>query len=153
MWRGYAADAGVSIGFRVEKLADRVDRVVYDEQEYRMKVQATLEGFRLSGNTGERICGDLIMLAARYKDSVWAEEHEYRLAEWRKQGDPEVNFRPGRFGLIPYVGVEIDRAAIESICIGPGNFQREFSESLSWFLRKLGMTSVKVTKSKVALRP
>ncbi|MBU4215626.1 MAG: DUF2971 domain-containing protein [Actinobacteria bacterium] len=165
MWRGYAPDNGVSLGFSSAPLqaatGAQLRKVLYDESQFQDSVTEVLDAAKADSPElkGERLCARLFELAFLLKDPAWAEEQEWRLLspQRRARAASELQFRQGRFGLVPYFPLSLGetgslRDLDPSLMVGPGAFQEQFSESLSWFLPSVGVPAASVALS-VGLRP
>lgn len=162
LWRGYAPDNGVSIGIPTVHLesSGELGAVIYDEGTFLSRVEEAIEG-AISGVEslrGERLCRELFKLSYLFKSAAWAEEKEWRLLLHRRRGvrREELRFRPGRIGIVPYSEISLSSESgplVSSLTIGPGAFQSDFVECLSWFLPEVGVLGINPNLSRVGLRP
>jgi len=148
-WRAYAADgAGYAIGFegsfewRVKstntdsgETRARLIRVVYDRGEQKDLVRPLLDKVIVSLNRCPEKSGEieqatfsasgslawaLERLSVVCKNPGFREEQEWRLVASDPIWGEKIHFRPGRFGLTPYVQLcGAERLPLREVAIGP----------------------------------
>lgn len=140
-WRAYcSAGNGYSIGFAPAVFRDldndfHLIKCVYKPSDQRRLCQALVDSFletesALDGKpkgllTAARRLGwvsKLLLVAASIKSAGFKEEAEWRLVVTR-QNDDALCFRPGRFGVVPFVSIplarEAERLPVAEIVTGP----------------------------------
>ena len=176
-WRGYGGGAGDAVALSLETrwFGKHVDlmSVLYDETEQRGIIDAAIADVldiqrRFSSDAqGEletfliaECCGYLRSVLAphllRFKSPYWKNEQEWRVV-LPLAGRDGLKFRPGRFGLIPYVEVPLvvegpcKPIPLREVVIGPHPHQELASLSMGVYLA-IGRTGAMVRKSRVPLR-
>lgn len=143
-WRGYANyGAGYSIGFSRKFLGEisgcRLLAVEYDgerqRQRYREAINRKIDQIMGAAQSGlvddEKVVSSaivdlfrecLIFYFCSFKGHAFSEESEWRLLFIRvgDGGGEKVCFRPSKYGVTPYVKIELDGACIGAVKVGPG---------------------------------
>ena len=145
-WRAYCPPGeGVSVGLRYAELAKAARRqqfelvtCLYDKRTQhklvRQMVRSALNKYRkaraaraltyaeaypFSGG----LAVDLFKLAPRLKHGSFTEEREWRVVKSAIAGSPEVQFRPGKTFVVPYVAFSIETKTnpfpIFEVVVGP----------------------------------
>ena len=81
--------------------------------------------------------GDLIELAATFKDKGFSEEEEFRVISQAGEGDDSIKFRHKNNKLIPYLEMDISLDCIKAVHIGPMSEQELAYTSMAAFVRKI----------------
>jgi len=81
--------------------------------------------------------GDLIELAATFKDEGFSEEQEVRVITRREEGDDSITYTPNGDKLTPCLEVPISLDCIKAIHVGPMRDQDLAFRSMSAFVRKV----------------
>lgn len=98
-------------------------------------------------------------LAPVFKDPAFAEEKEWRLIRLTQHQD-QIKFREGRSMLIPYLEIDLRKAAqhlripaIRTVTVGPCPNEELARQSVQWLLASEGMSQATVKSSLVPFRP
>lgn len=138
-WRGYASPGGYAIGFDTAALAQIVDtepryagllQVEYGPTAVESMVKHVIDSFepkRPISRTGSTISLEgwshtnehVLARLAAVKHPAFREEAEWRIITRADPAEPQINFRDGALGLIPYRMITI-ATAIREIIVGPG---------------------------------
>jgi Protein of unknown function (DUF2971) len=138
-WRGYAgAHYGFAIGFKTEKLKEygnkakfNLRQCIYDKdvQENIIKEmsQYYLQDAIISGQPQDVVINAffnaIINFGALFKNSLFAEEKEWRLISSQPIDTSDLQFRQGRSMIIPYVGISLRGSSfdtpIDHVVVGP----------------------------------
>lgn len=128
-WRGYGGDGGFALGLASDVLRDteaELIQVQYGEAAKAPVIDRILAEIasepRGHPNATGWLQGETIALPAlaSIKHDVFQEEREWRLVALGRRG-ADGAYRPGTYGVIPYIELEIDLgAAVREIVVGPG---------------------------------
>lgn len=175
-WRGYTAEFGYSIGFdslalgAVEPHIDdfdspngavlaqaRYDQAEFDEILDRWAKQIHEWRAGHPGTKGWSAMWWMMHLLASIKDSSFVEENEWRLVLTKSAhnlpDDTELRFRASRLGLVPFVRLPFEAAAVKTVRVGPGPNPELRAHGLRDLLDRLGFGHVEVYVSSVPYRP
>lgn len=157
-WRGYCADgSGYCLEIEAGKILERARNIydsvhlmdcVYKQNEKDERIRQTLNDGWLAYNNAtsqeekrvalNRVEEEIILLASYFKHPSFSEEKEQRLVIILEYAaDEKLEFRNGRYSLIPYIEIPISLDTITSIRIGPTLEKRLAERSLSLFLENL----------------
>jgi hypothetical protein len=89
------------------------------------------------GNASLDSLGDLIALAATFKDEGFSEEQEVRIITRAGEGDDSIVYTPKENKLIPRMEIPISLDCIKAIHVGPMSEQDLAFRSISAFIRKV----------------
>jgi Protein of unknown function (DUF2971) len=92
-----------------------------------------------------------VLLAMSFKNESFREEQEWRLIAPSPVG-AEMRYRPGRWGIIPYVEIPLDRRSIVEIWPGPTLDHELTVRTLEMFIARVYGLGPTVERSKIPLR-
>jgi hypothetical protein len=112
------------------------------------------------------LSGNYFLLAAKFKDEAFSEEREWRivfhairekvLEAHRAEPDRKlVEFRPGKFGVTPYVDFPLNLKTnnpLRRIVVGPCPHMEEAVDAVKFLLAANGIQGVEVEDSKIPYR-
>ena len=83
----------------------------------------------------DRLAKDIILLASYFKHSSFSEEKERRIIIILEH-DPinNIQFREGRFSVVPYIELPLSKRFIKKIIIGPSQHKELSKRALDMFL-------------------
>lgn len=174
-WRGYASGGGYAIGFKSEALRQvalidprtgnqapsmmgsevNLIRVTYGPDAISEMVSSVIGKIAPrpqahSGVHGHYQAGTVVIPAlARIKHEAFREEREWRLLTAPESAVAE--FRTSGLGLVPYLTLKIDSAAIQEVVVGPGSHMNLRLEGVRRLLKKLELSRV-VRRSEAPFR-
>lgn len=151
-WRGYCpSNNGYCIEIDMEGLLRHVQEIfpqarilkcLYDDEEKSKQIKTLLNKhwnrYKKSGQAAkkfvESLTPELLTLASHFKHSSFAEESEHRIVVELDGNQDLIKFREGRYSIIPYIEIPIERRYIKSIIIGPTPRPALASTGLTSFL-------------------
>jgi hypothetical protein len=169
-WRGYAAQGGVSIGFKLSRL-----KALCESKPSRLYLQKVLYVNPAGGKATDDIIDNLLQLdfnlpgspnfgyateytalhwGVGFKDIAFKEEEESRLVLLQTSFDTLKHRLRGSL-MVPYLELEIDQqsdALVEQVIVGPNAHQKQTAESIKGLLKVNGWNSVAVKCSKTPYR-
>jgi hypothetical protein len=168
--RGYAAQGGVSIGFKVSLLQAKLCRprlhrldlqqVRYVDPAGGKATNDIIDGllqidFDRPGSPNPAYYAETVSLhsSATFKHFAFEEEKEARLVLLQTTQRPKIRVRGSL--MVPYLEVDIDQqsdALVEQVIVGPNAHQEQTAESIEGLLRLNGWNAVKVKCSDTPYR-
>jgi hypothetical protein len=154
-WRGYAGGtSGFAIGFRAGAIQQatisesaesyELTQVLYGSQNAQelldeVATHLAQHGSGHAGTAGWAQFGRILKILARIKNPGFQEEQEWRLLQVTLGEWGRLEFRPGPYGISPYLTVSFMPAAIARVVVGPGAEQRATETAVRQLLsRHLG---------------
>jgi hypothetical protein len=119
--------------------------VIYDRKQQRSELQKLFEDDRSADRSDSgwstRIMLKAVRRALSFKNDGFEEENEWRLVSARPFGpSPPFQYRVTRWGIMPYVEIPFDRAAIEEVWLGPALDHQLTERPLKMFIEHCGLT-------------
>ena len=169
-WRGYAAQGGVSIGFKASRLQDHLCQ----PRPHRLYLQKVLYVDPAGGKVTNDLIDSLLHIdfdrpgspniayyahsvslhwSAGFKHFAFKEEKEARLVLFQTTQRPKLRVRGSL--MVPYLEVDIHQqsdALVEQVIVGPNAHQEQTAESIEGLLRLNGWNAVKVKCSDMPYR-
>jgi hypothetical protein len=171
-WRAYGKDgAGYCIGFKSVELARNAELSRFElmpivhkpELQERMlgdlfeRAIETLSeiGMPLDSNAASRILNEGSKLSLLFKNQGFEEEREWRLL--CTDATHQLQYRPGRWGIVPYKPIPFTHECIAEVWQGPTLDHAASTRTLELFLREHygeieGQPTVPVHRSAIPLR-
>lgn len=174
-WRAYgSADSAYSIGFQTNKLVEILGKhtfelhrcIYYDSAKYVSEIELFIEEY-INTNKKDKIKWETFILeffkmASTMKHNCFEEEDEYRIIsiEPIKYTHERVNFRPGKFMLIPYYSLPLGPTSIiKNITIGPcqhpnlsGDAVQGLAYRCGFYDSKMSLLNIEVLTSEIPFR-
>lgn len=156
-WRGYCPENnGYCIIFDLNELFEDVKskfekchlvQCVYDAKDKETKLKNVLNDYwqkylktrtkKEKNDLFTNLADELMLLASFFKHPSFEEEQEHRIVVILPFAtDEDLQFREGRFSLIPYIKLSAPRKTIKKICIGPTVHKELAKRALETFLEK-----------------
>jgi hypothetical protein len=157
-WRGYCSDNnGFCLVFDIEKTFEHVKEkhpnvhlmeCVYETNVKEKKIKEVLNNYWsqfFSASTKEKkkniidqLAKDVTLLASYFKHPSFSEEKEKRIVVILEfPAHSGLQFRTGRFSLIPFISLPVPRLCIKKICIGPTANKELAKRALEMFLETI----------------
>jgi hypothetical protein len=160
-WRGYAAQGGVSIGFKRSRLVDlryeptrfRFRRVQY-VNPHGGKASNEIIDTVFGWNSGIGASSTALDWGAFFKHNAFEEEKEWRLVMFHWSENPLQYWIRGSL-MVPYLQLDIGGSLdpfVEEVVVGPSAHQKQTAVSIQVFLKLKGWDWVKVRRSKIPYR-
>lgn len=131
---------------------DQADVEYEDEAQLQARAEAILDRFM---SDTEPDYASVVRELAAVKNPAFAEELERRIIAVFPDSDvPDLQFRSGRFGVVPYVEVPLPKKAIREVVIGPSlppEAETALTDALRVYLGPQG-AGVEVTRSSAPYR-
>jgi hypothetical protein len=173
-WRGYCpSNNGYCIVMDAQAIVDtlRANKInaqllpcLYDASKKRRQLTTLINTCEhryhdVGDKAFDALVGALKARASYFKDESFAEEREHRIIVTSPPRDKiKVEFRPGRYSLVPYIELDAPRSLIKQIIIGPNENQVLAERALQAFIESVtGVASwlnidVKIVRSKIPYR-
>lgn len=156
-WRGYCPDNNrFCLVFDINELFDCIKEVysdahlvecVYEKKEKRSKIVELLNEYwtkyftssdeKSKKNVMNELSWKVMLLASYFKHPSFSEEKEKRIVVIDQNGNgSELQFREGKYSIIPYLVLPSPRKNIKQIHIGPTSNKELSKRSLEMFLEK-----------------
>ncbi|MFC0452189.1 DUF2971 domain-containing protein [Rhodococcus jostii] len=177
-WRGYGANGGgFAIGFRTDALAElahelkpqgddkataplpKPQRVLYHPKDLERRCATVVEKilsfganaapFSAGGFDAIYIC---LPALAFMKHDAFQHENEWRVLLINRT-NPNLKFRSGALGVIPYVEIGFPAHAVAEVVVGPGPHPELRKQAVEQLLDSEGYEKVPVRLSTVPYRP
>lgn len=136
-WRGYCPNNNgycieIDIGSLLKLVQTsfpqaRILKCLYDDKEKAKQIKELLNKhwnrYKKSGQAAKKfvdsLTPELLTLASHFKHSSFAEEAEHRIVVEVDGNDDPIRFREGKYSIIPYIELPIEKSSIKQIIIGP----------------------------------
>lgn len=179
-WRGYCpANNGYCLIFEVQQIYETIKSAfedcylvacVYEIKQKETQLKTLLNNYwvkyvkakseKEKKRLLDQLARELMLLASYFKHPSFAEEKEHRIVVLLDYApDANLQFREGRFSLIPYIELPAPRKSIQKICIGPTGHKQLARRALETFLDNCygipatTLGDLKITFSSTPFRP
>jgi hypothetical protein len=171
-WSRYAGAGGYAVGIDPSffQLDDRtrLQQVSYD-RDHQLQLMKNIVDTHLPSTKGlaqkalpiwgVEVGSHLVVFGLSCKSEGFSEEKEWRIVKLFPRNEwMEIEFRPGRFGIIPYWKLPIKQregpCAIREIVIGPTHYGDDAVRAVELLLKAHGLESAGITirESKIPIR-
>jgi len=178
-WRGYCPDNnGYCLILKVNDILEKAKAVydnihfvecIYDKDTKEKQIKDTLNKYWTSYSNNseekgrikiiEKLSTEIMLLASYFKHPSFSEEKEHRIVIVLDYApDNDLQFREGKFSIIPYLELPSPKECIDKICIGPTSNKQLSRRSLETFLDTtfqlpVIFSELKIMYSKTPYRP